>query len=300
MQNQNLSSVNLVLLDLKLPTFADGFEGLRRILAQDDSVPVITISASSSSLEAIRSLRRGASDFITKSVPYRRDLPACRRFADEFVRKCALMRAYGGSDIRRRWEQLHSLHAPKVWDAHSLNKVRLSLASCEQHKKGCGAGSERLTPPDPKTWGGVLADELTMLLRMRQRLFLIRDKALAVPLDDWRWDFVLLSKGTEEVVKLTAILAGLSVERLAMWHWCLASGNSLLLKKWGAPSGINIRSEVGRIGGQNAKDVLEARNNALKQKTKGVVWDEAFCDALIARTFDTIDRFGRQHDLQLF
>ena len=293
------SAVNLVILDLKLPSFEEGSNALKQIFAWDESVPVITISASSHSVEAIKSLRKGAIDFISKSLPYSRDLTGCTKFAIEFKKKCELLREYGASKVRQRWDQLRTLRRNTKWNQANLTRVRVKVAACTQHQNGSKKRQQWIVPPDPSKWGTVLADEITLLLRMRQRLFFIKDKDVCLPLDNWRWSYVLLSEGSEEIAKLTAILSGLVVERLAMWKWCLASDKSLNPGDWGTANGINIDSEIRgmKFGSEYAWGL---RTDALKQRPVQPVWDANLCDSLIACVFNTIGRFGQQYGIQLF
>jgi DNA-binding response OmpR family regulator len=58
-------SPNLVILDLMLPEL-DGFQVLRRVRAQDTSLPIMILTAKSEETDKVRGLRLGADDYVTK------------------------------------------------------------------------------------------------------------------------------------------------------------------------------------------------------------------------------------------
>jgi DNA-binding response OmpR family regulator len=58
-------SPNLVILDLMLPEL-DGFQVLRRVRAQDTSLPIMILTARSEETDKVRGLRLGADDYVTK------------------------------------------------------------------------------------------------------------------------------------------------------------------------------------------------------------------------------------------
>ena len=61
--------IDLVLLDVGLPTI-DGFEVLRRLRAQGSSVPVIMLTARSSTRDTVEGLDAGANDYVSKPFTF--------------------------------------------------------------------------------------------------------------------------------------------------------------------------------------------------------------------------------------
>jgi len=61
--------IDLVLLDVGLPTM-DGFEVLRRLRAQGSSVPVIMLTARSSTRDTVEGLDAGANDYVSKPFTF--------------------------------------------------------------------------------------------------------------------------------------------------------------------------------------------------------------------------------------
>ena len=62
-------TVDLLLLDVGLPTI-DGFEVLRRLHGQGSSLPVIMLTARSSTRDTVAGLDAGASDYVTKPFKF--------------------------------------------------------------------------------------------------------------------------------------------------------------------------------------------------------------------------------------
>ena len=61
--------IDLVLLDIGLPTM-DGFEVLRELRARDTTLPVIMLTARSSTRDTVEGLDAGASDYIAKPFTF--------------------------------------------------------------------------------------------------------------------------------------------------------------------------------------------------------------------------------------
>lgn len=61
--------IDLVLLDVGLPTM-DGFEVLRQLRANGSGVPVIMLTARSSTRDTVEGLDAGASDYVAKPFPF--------------------------------------------------------------------------------------------------------------------------------------------------------------------------------------------------------------------------------------
>jgi DNA-binding response OmpR family regulator len=61
--------IDLVLLDVGLPTI-DGFEVLRRLRAQGSGVPVIMLTARSSTRDTVEGLDAGANDYVSKPFTF--------------------------------------------------------------------------------------------------------------------------------------------------------------------------------------------------------------------------------------
>jgi two-component system, OmpR family, copper resistance phosphate regulon response regulator CusR len=61
--------IDLVLLDVGLPTM-DGFEVLRRLRAQGSAVPVIMLTARSSTRDTVAGLDAGANDYVSKPFTF--------------------------------------------------------------------------------------------------------------------------------------------------------------------------------------------------------------------------------------
>lgn len=62
-------TVDLLLLDVGLPTI-DGFEVLRRLHGQGSALPVIMLTARSSTRDTVAGLDAGASDYVTKPFKF--------------------------------------------------------------------------------------------------------------------------------------------------------------------------------------------------------------------------------------
>ncbi|GAA3211841.1 response regulator transcription factor [Microbacterium terregens] len=64
-----VGDIDLVLLDVGLPTM-DGFEVLRQMRAQGSGVPVIMLTARSSTRDTVEGLDAGANDYVSKPFPF--------------------------------------------------------------------------------------------------------------------------------------------------------------------------------------------------------------------------------------
>lgn len=294
--------VNLIVLDLKLPSFEAGHRALARILHRDPSVPVITTSASWHALEAIRSLRKGAIDFIGKTVPCTRDLPACVEFANEYKKKCELLLRYGDSYCRKVWKLVHALRHNTKRDKVRLAEARHRIARCQAHQSKQKNPEEWQVPPDPSKWNSLAASELGLLLRLRQQIFFIQDQDLILSLDNWRWEHVLCSKSEVEIAKLIAILAGNIVERMAIWKWCLDNGQALESRRWGIPDDqklmrgdeIGITAQITKLGASGAAAAWHHRSVVLHaDRQTQSPWNADLCDKLIEWAFKSVTVFGK-------
>jgi len=76
--------VDLVLLDVGLPTM-DGFEVLRRLRGQASSVPVIMLTARSSTRDTVDGLDAGANDYVSKPFTFEELLARVRSRLRETV-----------------------------------------------------------------------------------------------------------------------------------------------------------------------------------------------------------------------
>ncbi len=309
-------AVNLLILDLRLPSLEMGRAALQTILKWDGSVPVLTISAGHDSLAAIRSLRDGAIDFLSKTLPGPRDLDGCFLFADEFVNKCKLLREYGQSQCRRSWRQLHQLRQGPKWEAGALKNAKEKVMKCRKELEHLTEGvgfSALLIPPEPNEWARILADEIALLLRLRQQIFCLHEKNSLkpdaqrlnykreyqiLPVDYWRWEHVIFSSKVSYLVKLSIILAGVVVERLAQWNWSLSNLQPLNPYLWGAPvsNGIVIRDEVASLEGTLA---WTQRNEALQPSASQREWSQALCDEVIKSVIKALSTFYARHGASL-
>jgi DNA-binding response OmpR family regulator len=61
--------IDLILLDVGLPTM-DGFEVLRRLRAQGSAIPVIMLTARSSTRDTVQGLDAGANDYVSKPFTF--------------------------------------------------------------------------------------------------------------------------------------------------------------------------------------------------------------------------------------
>jgi len=306
-------TVNVLFLDLRLPSLAAGREALRKILKWDASVPIVTMSAGHDSIAAIRSLRDGAIDFVSKTLPGPRDLDGCFLFADELGTKGELVREYGHSDCRRNWQRLQGLRRGIRWMTdEALVNAREKVSECRDVFDRITAGSqstELLIPPSPDVWAETLADEIAVILRLQQQMFwLHKKKALRPnpqrlnyrreyhiqPVDYWRWEHVIASTKTAHLIKLTAVLAGVVVDRLAQWNWCMTNLQPLNPYLWGATSHnrIVIQNEVDNINGRFAWD---RRKEALVAQSSKTPWVASLCDDLIRSVYTAVATFYSLH-----
>ena len=92
---------DLVLLDVRLPDM-HGFEVLARARAQDKSVPVIMLTAHGETKDAVRAMRAGAYDYVTKPFDHGGILLTLRSAIEERVSKRRL---------REMRDSLHQAHA---------------------------------------------------------------------------------------------------------------------------------------------------------------------------------------------
>ncbi|MDL9980777.1 response regulator transcription factor [Microbacterium sp. ASV49] len=95
--------VDLVLLDVGLPTM-DGFEVLRRIREEDAALPVVMLTARTSTRDTVEGLDAGASDYIRKPFTFEELLARVRSRLRETARGSAgvLTRDDVSLDIRSR------------------------------------------------------------------------------------------------------------------------------------------------------------------------------------------------------
>lgn len=86
--------VDLLLLDVGLPTM-DGFEVLRQLRGQGSTVPVIMLTARSSSRDAVQGLDAGANDYVTKPFRFDELLARVRSRLRENVATASITLTYG-------------------------------------------------------------------------------------------------------------------------------------------------------------------------------------------------------------
>lgn len=306
------TTTTLAILDLFLPSAEEGEDALRRILERDPSLPVLTISAGSHCLPAIRSLRRGAYDFISKTLPGKRDLAGCFLFADEFRNKCKLLRDYGRSACRGAWQRLAELRAPLAWRSGALNDVQFRLACCHADLALQSERSPRQAPPPyPDDWGSLLYDELVLPLRLWQQRFWLENSVFAAsqpgrlpyprtyqirPIDYWRWQHIISHEGLPDsacLARLMAVLCGVVVDRLARWHFCLERKEGLDPREWGRY--WKLADWVRDLGGEFA---WERRNDVLYPERKQPVWNQALCEPILNSVFAAVRCFGGKYGLE--
>src|ERR1043165_7135674 len=115
------AEVAAVLLDIMMPN-RDGLETLRDIHALDPSIPVIMVSGTSSTLNAVAAMKSGASDFLDKPVSHENLRKALSR-ALEMRRasyvppvraaNASVTKAFFGSNPRMK--EIHALLAQIGW-----------------------------------------------------------------------------------------------------------------------------------------------------------------------------------------
>jgi DNA-binding response OmpR family regulator len=89
-----LDDIDLVLLDVGLPTI-DGFEVLRRLRAQGSAVPVIMLTARSSTRDTVEGLDAGANDYVSKPFTFDELLARVRSRLRESSAPSAVSVAHG-------------------------------------------------------------------------------------------------------------------------------------------------------------------------------------------------------------
>jgi FixJ family two-component response regulator len=307
------SKTNLVILDLRLPTVNKGREALRQVLDRDSSLPILTISAAGDSLAAIRSLRDGAFEHVSKTLPGHRDLTGCFQFYDELVSKCELLLGYGKSNCRRNWKRLAYLRQGISWISEEARRAaEVNFKQCEMRYKKLTrdmSRSELAIPPPIEEWSSRLSDELALALRLQQQVFWISEKKTLAPdtrrlnysrvlqirpIDYWRWEHVLGSGKVSPLVKLIAIVCGVIVDRLAQWNWSMTHLEPVNPHLWGARSdyGIRIEDEVKLVCGQIAWDY---RNLAIND-AKTTRWNLKIAEKAVDSVFDAINSFLAQNN----
>ena len=95
--------VDLVLLDVGLPTM-DGFEVLREIRRQNGALPVVMLTARTSTRDTVEGLDAGASDYVRKPFTFEELLARVRSRLRETERGTAMVLTHGDVtlDIRSR------------------------------------------------------------------------------------------------------------------------------------------------------------------------------------------------------
>jgi DNA-binding response OmpR family regulator len=95
--------VDLVLLDVGLPTM-DGFEVLREIRRQNGVLPVVILTARTSTRDTVEGLDAGASDYVRKPFTFEELLARVRSRLRETERGTAMVLSHGDVtlDIRSR------------------------------------------------------------------------------------------------------------------------------------------------------------------------------------------------------
>jgi DNA-binding response OmpR family regulator len=95
--------VDLVLLDVGLPTM-DGFEVLREIRRQNGVLPVVMLTARTSTRDTVEGLDAGASDYVRKPFTFEELLARVRSRLRETERGTAMVLSHGDVtlDIRSR------------------------------------------------------------------------------------------------------------------------------------------------------------------------------------------------------
>ena len=300
--------ISLVLLDLKLPTYEAGLRALTRLISELPAVPVITLSAGHDSLAAIRSLRRGALDFFSKTLPFPRSPVGRFEFADEFRTKCHLMLEFGRSKCPVQERLLQGLRNGLRWHSKDdLLEVRNKIKSCHRYRKKLPRYEKVDIPPDPATWAGQLSEEFDLILHLRRQAFWLEEQKTGYPdrlrlnlqrtyqvrpLDFWRWEQVLASNDISAFVRLGAILGGVIVDRIARWNWCLTYGRPLRHTLWGTkfPGSLVIGDEVKTIGGEA---IWDRRNEAIYSLRKK--WSQSHFDNIIDHTFAAFREFLNLH-----
>jgi two-component system copper resistance phosphate regulon response regulator CusR len=86
--------IDLVLLDVGLPTM-DGFDVLRRLRAEGSSVPVIMLTARSSTRDTVEGLDAGANDYVSKPFTFDELLARVRSRLRERSGPSGISIAYG-------------------------------------------------------------------------------------------------------------------------------------------------------------------------------------------------------------
>lgn len=110
-------SVDLVLLDIRLPGEMDGIQVLERIRALDEQMEVILVTAVKTLRTAVEAIKLGAYDYITKPFEVEELLPLVRRALQKralekevFYLKTELDRRQGFDDIVGKSRQMQSIY----------------------------------------------------------------------------------------------------------------------------------------------------------------------------------------------
>jgi CheY-like chemotaxis protein len=297
------TEIDLVLLDLNMPTSEIGLQVLNTILLRLPSVPIVALSAGHDSLAAIRSLRSGATDFVSKALPFPRSQVGCYEFADELRTKCQLLLKFGRGKCREHGVLLDRLQNNTQWsDETDLTLIKKKIKRCREFSRGLPVDVEIQLPPNPERWPSRLSEEMALILYLRQQVFWLTQKKEGAtsrtrlnvqrtyhvrPLDYWRWEQVLCSEDRSGFVKLGAILSGVVVDRIANWNWSLQNKRPLQPAQWGTR--IIISDEMKKIGGEH---VWRLRNQALYPDSyRPPVWNESLLDYAIDETFGAIKTF---------
>lgn len=111
---------HVMLLDLRLPG-ADGFETLQSVLSSDPELPVIMLTGHGAVPEAVRAMRKGAFDFLTK--------PASLDLVDQTLRKALERQELRGENRRlRALTERGAADAEILGNSPAIEEVRRLIA----------------------------------------------------------------------------------------------------------------------------------------------------------------------------
>lgn len=322
-----IRNTSLAIIDMKMPDADQGFAVLKYLRAKDPKLPIIVASASTETLNAESALRHGAIDYISKSLPFSRNLEQCKELYLRLLTSILLGRDMGqhaARDLHREVRRLAFSAPPRLalrWHdcQHLSDPIEVNDYHNILHKT-----ATLYYPPEPADWVAYLQQHLSLLIGLyslwytadNMRCFCLsvagdeaaaaerfggascNDQARLLRVDDWRQS-TILGKFGAHTNGLLVISAYSLLETLAQWRWCFLIGKRQMVKEyWGI--GINTDVAQHRISiehqmtetfrGRHAA-IADLRNDVVHHGGSELLQDNTFGEKLIRKMLECIKHY---------
>lgn len=181
----SVKQYSLLIMDLKMPNAEDGlrvFDIVRRLYP---TLPVIIASASIETLNAMRCIRRGAVDYVSKALPFVRTSNESMEFYLRLRATVSLARRLGKSRVCEFWNKSHELKSKKlppkletVWricsDPDSNKGMREYLSDFLDEPQS-------YKPPSPHDWMDILVEQMSVVVKLYHDWWVLRESENLVP-----------------------------------------------------------------------------------------------------------------------